>query len=385
MLLTKEVEVRPTGKMIQYYKDKGYDAKYKQPLMVKVDDLSPKGCYINVEVLCDCCNETICNPTYRDYYKRIEKFGNYTCFNCRIIHQKETCVEKYGVDSPAKTKEVQECMKKTSLERYGTENPMQNAEIKDRMAQSIYDKYGVYNASQSKEIQQKREQTFIERYNAQNPFENKDVQQKISNTLLSKYGVEHVSQIPEVKEKVRQTNLIRYGSIYPNQSPKVRAKTAKTLYANSSQMASIQQRYICNLYNGILNYPVSYYNADICFPEEKLCIEYDGGGHNLQVKTRKLTQEEFNRKEIIRNNIIKHEGYKQMRIISSRDLIPSDQILLRMLSEAKQYFTDYPFHSWCSYDIDQNMLFNAENKEGALYDFGELRKIKNDVEPKNVA
>lgn len=29
MILTKEVEVKPTGKMLKYYRDKGYDAKYK--------------------------------------------------------------------------------------------------------------------------------------------------------------------------------------------------------------------------------------------------------------------------------------------------------------------------------------------------------------------
>ena len=59
MILTKEVEVRPTGKMIQYYKDLGYNAKYQQPLIVKVEDLS-KGSYVNIEVLCDFCKETIC-------------------------------------------------------------------------------------------------------------------------------------------------------------------------------------------------------------------------------------------------------------------------------------------------------------------------------------
>lgn len=34
MLITKEVEVKPTGKMIQYYRDKGYNAKYNEQLFV---------------------------------------------------------------------------------------------------------------------------------------------------------------------------------------------------------------------------------------------------------------------------------------------------------------------------------------------------------------
>lgn len=39
MLITKEVEVNPSGKSIQYYRNLGYDAKYHEPLIVKVEDL----------------------------------------------------------------------------------------------------------------------------------------------------------------------------------------------------------------------------------------------------------------------------------------------------------------------------------------------------------
>lgn len=114
-IITKEVEVRPTGKMIQYYRDKGYDAKYRQPLVVNIEDLSDESCVI-VDVLCDCCEETICSPTYRDYKKRVEKFDNYACSHCRSVHQKESFMEKYGVDSPAKLEEVRKRMEATSLQ-----------------------------------------------------------------------------------------------------------------------------------------------------------------------------------------------------------------------------------------------------------------------------
>lgn len=39
MILTKEVEVKPSGKSIQYYRDLGYNAEYHKPLMVNVEDL----------------------------------------------------------------------------------------------------------------------------------------------------------------------------------------------------------------------------------------------------------------------------------------------------------------------------------------------------------
>ena len=50
MILTKEVEIKPTGKCIQYYRDKGYDAVHLKPIMVKVEDL-PENSHVKVEVL----------------------------------------------------------------------------------------------------------------------------------------------------------------------------------------------------------------------------------------------------------------------------------------------------------------------------------------------
>lgn len=338
MILTKEVELKPTGKSIQYYKNLGYDAKCRKPLFVMVKDL-PEHSDAIVEILCDYCNENIASMKYSSYMKGAKNIDKYACKHCRYEKIKEVAQKLYGVECIGSLPETKEKRDKTIREKYGVNSYSQTEESKAKVRKTCIDKYGVDNPSKVEFVSEKRK-----------------------NTNMQKYGYEYNLQIPEVRERITQT-----------------------LYNNSSQKTSVQQRYICSLYQGILNYPVSHYNVDIYIPEDNIIIEYDGGGHLLNVITGRETQEEFNRKEIIRNNIIKHKGYKQMRIISSRDLIPSDQILLRMLSEAKQYFTDYPFHSWCLYDIDQNMLFNAENKEGALYDFGELRKIKNDVEPKNVA
>ena len=50
----------------------------------------------------------------------------------------------------------------------------------------------------------------------------------------------------------------------------------------------------------------------------------------------------------------------------------------KMLEQAKQYF-NATNHTWVAYDIDTSLVRNAENKEGVFFDFGELRKIKNQV------
>ena len=206
--------------------------------------------------------------------------------------------------------------------------------------------------------------------------------EKRNQIVYEKYGVDNVAQIDEVKRRMKTTSKERYGYDNPAKSPKVKEKISQTLYANSSQRTSRQQTYLFNLYKSTdstteLNYPISHFNADICLSNEKIDIEYDGGFHNGTVQTGRLTQEEFDHKELIRDKIIKSEGYKIIRIKSNSDKLPSDHILLQMLSEAKQYFSETA-HSWMTFDIDNSRMINAENKDanGIPYSFGELRKIK---------
>ena len=79
---------------------------------------------------------------------------------------------------------------------------------------------------------------------------------------------------------------------------------------------------------------------------------------------------------MVRSLVIKKEGYKQIEIVSRKDYLPSDEVLLQMLSDAKQYFSEFPIHSWITFDIDEGIVKNAECKEGCSYFYGELRKIK---------
>ena len=206
---------------------------------------------------------------------------------------------------------------------------------------------------------------------------------KIKQTFLRKYGVEHIAKLQNIKDKKAKTNIERYGVVTPFQSPEVREKMSKTLYANSSQKVSRQQQYINNVYQGILNFPIKYYNADIYLSNDNLTIEYDGGFHLGNVIIGRETMEEHMQKEIIRNNIIKREGYKQMRIISTKDKSPFDQVLLEMLDYARNYFSNYPKHSWIEFNIDTSTVRNAEHREGIPYSYGSLRTIRDkDIQQK---
>ena len=314
-IITKEVEVKPNGKMIQYYKDKGYDAKRLKPLMVKVKDL-PQYSTAEVIVLCDMCKKHTMPVVYENYNSVIERTGNYVCKDCAYKKVKKTVQDRYNVDY----------------------------------------------VSQAEKFKKKAKETMMKKYNVEHALQNDVFKKRARKTTKERYGVEHVLQSPEVRQRVN-----------------------KTLCNNGIRKTSTQQLYLHSLYGGEINYPIKYYAADICFPEEKIYVEYSGGGHFLRVILGALTQEEFDEKEIIRNEVIKREGYKKIEIVSSQDSLPSDALLLEMLDVARKYFSE-TFHSWIKFDIDNSRMINAENKDsdGVFFDFGELRKIKKSDMPEKV-
>lgn len=181
----------------------------------------------------------------------------------------------------------------------------------------------------------KRQNTTIKRYGKPFALQSEEIREKMYQTNVERYGVKNYGETKECHKKKIQTSLLRYGTVHPMQSQEVREKANETLCKNGTQKTSKQQLYLHSLFGGEINYPIFYYSVDICLPNEKLVIEFDGGGHDLRVTLGRLTQEEFDHKELIRDKTIKRECYKIMRIISHSDYLPSDTILLQMLSQAK--------------------------------------------------
>lgn len=422
MLLTKEVEVRPNGKMIRYYKNMGYDAKHNQPLIVKIEDL-PINSTMLVETTCDYCGKEKEPIKYVNYNKETkngttkcccmdcvslkrgdaiyEKYGYRSALQVPEIKARtaQTNLERYGSTYPCGNKEIREKQKNTNLKKYGVETPFQSREIQEKAKQTTFRKYGVENILLNSETQEKIKQTNLERYGVENVLLNKEIKEKRNKTMMEKFGTLYPLQISEylekqkrtnlerygtecsllnneVKQKVKQTNLNRYGYENPMQSPEF---LEKWFAENGSTFvkSSKQQQYLCNLYNGILNYPFKCFALDVYLPDDKIDVEFDGSGHRMSINLGSITEGDFGKKELYRNVAIKKEGYKQMRIISIKDLLPTDQILLQMLSIAREYFNTTS-HSWINFDIDNSMIINAENKDGdgTFFDYGKLRKIK---------
>lgn len=398
-LITKEVEVKINPSNIKHYKNMGYDyVKMGDLITVKIEDLT-KGSNVSVKCKCDYCDKDL-EITYKAYNKAMSNIiHKVTCRKCQgkktkeanmirygVEHpmkldkvkekQKESIREKYGVDYPMQSKEVRRKSKQSCLKKYGFENPMKNENVKNKSIETCKRKYGVENAFQSEEIKEKIKKSLLDKYGVDNPMRSQEIKEKAYSTNMEKYGVKHALQNEDIYQKMVSDNYIKYGVGYVTQLPEVRKKASETLYKNQTMCTSKQQEYIANLYNMVLNYPILYWSVDMYDESNNLCIEYDGGGHFLEIEIGKVSQEEFDNKELVREKMIRQEGCKIIRIISRKDNLPSDEILLQMLSDAKQYFSDYPEHSWINFDIDNGIVRNAEHKDGSPYFYGELRKIK---------
>lgn len=397
-LITKEVTFIPNDKMIPYYKKLGYDCKHGVPVTIRTEDLS-RGSRIKIECSCDYCGKSEVRE-YKTYIKSISSpTHKFSCKNCSskkreecslLVHgvshpmqletvkekQRSVIKEKYGVDYPMQSEKIRKKFKENYIKNHGVDNPLKDKEVRNRICNTCKEKYGVENPFSSEIIQEKIKNSNMRKYGVENPMQSQIVKEKMYATNSERYGVEYVLQSKEIMDRMKANNLDKYGVEYVSQLPEVREKAVNTLYNNQTMCTSKQQKYIAELYNMELNYPLLYWSIDIYDKENDICWNYDGGGHWLSVELGSETIEEFNRKELIREKTLRKDGHKIVTITSKNDLLPSDTILLQMLSDAKQYFSDYPEHSWIQFNIDNETMRNAENKDGVPYFYGELRKIK---------
>lgn len=212
-------------------------------------------------------------------------------------------------------------------------------------------------------------------YGYKTPFCDKEINKQCQQIIKDKYGVDNVFQSEEIKEKSRQTCLQKYGVDNSMKSEEIRKKSRNTLYSNGTAPCSKQQIYIYDIVGGVLNYPNKSISIDIAFLEEKIAVEVDASGHNLNVKMGDISQEEFNKKEMKRNYVLFRNGWKIIRIISKRDYFPSKEIVLQMLGYAKEYLNNG--HHYINFDIDQRLVITSQFAQ--LYDYGTLKRIRSDV------
>lgn len=385
MILEEYIEVNLAADLIPHFENLGYEIPRYKPkkgkprvkrgtkIIVKVSDL-PEGSGVKITAVCDKCGNSK-RLMYKDYLKYVHD-GQYCCNHCNQENIQKTWNEKYG-GHPMRTQETKDKIMQTTIERYGVNHVSRSPMIREKTKQTVLQRYNVPHVMQCEEVKQKQKETTRERYGVDSAAELDSVKEKTKNTNLKKYGVEYPIQLEKVQNKRKKTMLEKYGYEYSGQVPELIEKRLQTLYKNGKQKTSAQQKYVSDILGGVLNYPLSIYSLDIYMLEDKIDIEIDFGGHDLKVKTGKITKEEFEKREMIREKKIRSNDIRLIRLISPHDKLPSDEKIHEIYDFAKQYFNETN-HTWINFYLEENKYRNAEHKEieGSYFDFGKLRKIK---------
>lgn len=324
MLIEEEFEIKINNKNINYFRNLGYEVSMRDVITVPTSQLS-KGSHVKVLVQCDYCEEKF-RRIYKDYLKFKGKLiDKDACKKCRPQKAKENNMAKYGVESIRHVEEINNKIKETNIERYGVETPFESEKIREKGKQTTLKMYGVDNffkVPNFKEIQEA--------------------------SMLKKYGYRRWTDNPELLKKATE-------------------KYVKTMYENGTAPASRQQVYINDVLGGVLNYPYSRLMLDIAFPEEKIYVEFQGSGHDLDVQLGKMSEEQFKKKDINRYYFMKREGWKMIEIISANDMLPYPYKLLEILEYSRSVLKD---SSYIVFDLDNNSV--KIKGEYFSYDYGEV-------------
>lgn len=316
MILSETVEMNWNNKTKKHYESKGYVfTGNKDAFQVKVEDLLPTS-KKRVEFKCDYCG-IIGSKNYVDLLLGREIVEKDSCKKCRYTKVEESNLIVYGG------------------------HPQSTEEVKQKQKNTIIEKYGVENYTQTEEYHIKRKTTSLFKYGTEYPVQAEEVKLKVKTTNLERYGAENYTQTQDYLEKTRATNLRKYGVENVMQNSEIKARNMESLYQNGTAPCSQQQALIHTLVGGELNYPVGNCFLDIALLDDKIYLEYDGGGHDLQVKYGVLTKKQFEIKERKRSlYLVKTEGWKEVRIVSSDDKLPSNQSITTFVNKARQFLNN---------------------------------------------
>lgn len=126
-----------------------------------------------------------------------------------------------------------------------------------------------------------------------------------------------------------------YDNFIFNKRSKNGKKAIKTMLENNVVPASKQQKYLCNLLQGKLNVYIENYIVDILL-ENNIVIEYDGSGHWLATSfNENITVEDVDKNDKKRDQRLIDLGYKIIRIVSKKDLLPNDDEIVKLINNCK--------------------------------------------------
>lgn len=147
----------------------------------------------------------------------IEKYGVSNPNQDTRIKEKSSNTRKKNLELNSEYyKGVNEKSKNTKIEKYGSLEKASNI-AKEKRTETCIKKYGVNSPLESQEIKSKISNTLNTRYGVSNPSQIEGVQDKVRNTILSKYGsyfnMRTTEQRRELKERIHNENMEKYRDI----------------------------------------------------------------------------------------------------------------------------------------------------------------------------
>lgn len=209
-----------------------------------------------------------------------------------VQQRKQTCLERYGVDNPAKSEEIKQKSIQTNLEKYGVDNASKSPEVIEHIRQNNLQKYGVEWVRQIPEVIDKGKKSMIEKYGVDNALKVTEIKEKIKQTCIDKYGVDNPSQNKDIKKKISDICQQKYGVPYnclleqtrcKLNTEETRLKIIETKRANGTFNTSKPQQKISELLREkFKNVQMEYrsekypFACDFYIPEKDLYIEFQG-------------------------------------------------------------------------------------------------------------
>jgi predicted nucleic acid-binding Zn ribbon protein len=129
---------------------------------------------------------------------KLEKYGNPYYNNS--VKATNTMNEKYGGRGFA-SNEIYEKQKQTCLNKFGVDNVFKLQKFQDKGCETKTKKYGNPHYSN----RDKSKQTCINRYDVDNPMKSKNIHEKFTNTMLNKYGVKYAMLNKDLVNKLSES------------------------------------------------------------------------------------------------------------------------------------------------------------------------------------
>ena len=131
MLLTKNINIRISGNVKDYYIKNNIPVEFNKEINIPIEILNPSS-HLIVDAKCDVCDKQV-TIQYRRYNQSIGRGGYYTCSSkCSKNKREQKFIEKYGTNTPFKSDEFKSKSKQTNLKKWGDEHFRRSEKWKEK-------------------------------------------------------------------------------------------------------------------------------------------------------------------------------------------------------------------------------------------------------------